>query len=250
MQLSYKQLGHGEPLVLLHGLFGAGDNWLSVAPALAERFQVFLPDLRNHGNSPHHAVMDYPLMAADVDRLLAAVGLAEASVIGHSMGGKVAMQLACDFPHRVKKLVVVDIAPRTYPPVHEDILDAMLALDLPSLKSRQQIEDALAADIPSLSLRRFLLKSVGRDDRGVFSWKMNVRGIAENYMRLAAVARRPFSGPTLFIRGGKSHYITDADELEIRRQFPAAEIRTIEAAGHWVHTDAPEDFMRLVLSFL
>jgi len=252
MQLHFKQLGCGEPMVLLHGLFGSGDNWFGVAPKLAEKFHVFAPDLRNHGHSPHHAEMDYPLMAADVEKFFAAQKIESAHVIGHSMGGKVAMQFALDFPALVKKLVVVDMAPRAYVRTHDKIFAALLALDLAAFQTRQQIEEALASEIPSLNLRRFLLKNLGRDDHGQFFWKMNLRGVAENYSRLGEVlsAQDQFDKPALFIRGGQSDYINAADELEIRRLFPAAEIQTIAAANHWVHADAPEEFVRLVLNFL
>lgn len=252
MQLHFKQLGHGEPLVLLHGLFGQSDNWFGVAPKLAEKFHVLMPDLRNHGHSPHHPEMDYPLMAADVKKFLAAQKLANAHVIGHSMGGKVAMQFGLDFPACVKKLVVVDMAPRAYKRVHDKIFAALLALDLKSFQTRQQIEDALAPEIPSLNLRRFLLKNLGRDEHGHFFWKMNLPGVAENYSRLGEVltAKHRFDGPTLFIRGGKSDYINAADEVGIRQQFPAAIIETIATANHWVHADAPGEFLSLVLDFL
>jgi len=251
MPLHFKQLGHGEPLVLLHGLFGSGDNWFGVAPKLAEKFYVFAPDLRNHGHSPHHAEMDYPLMAADVEKFFAAQKIESAHVIGHSMGGKVAMQFALDFPARVKKLVVVDMAPRAYKRAHDHIFEALLAVDLNSFQTRAEIEAALEPKIPSLNLRRFLLKNLGRDDHGKFFWKMNLRGVAENYSRLGEVLslKNHFEKPALFIRGGKSDYITTADELEIRRLFPAAEIKTIAAANHWVHADAPEEFGWLVLEF-
>ena len=252
MQLHFKQLGRGEPLVLLHGLFGSSDNWLGVAPRLAEKFHVFIPDLRNHGHSPHHAEMDYPLLAADVEKFFAAQKIESASVIGHSMGGKVAMQFALDFPARVKKLIVVDMAPRAYERRHDKIFAALLALDLKSSQTRSQMEEALAGEIPSLNLRRFLLKNLGRDEHGNFFWKMNLRGLSGNYSRLGEVlsAREPFAKPTLFIRGGKSDYIAEADVVEIHRLFPAAEIQTIATASHWVHADAPEEFVRLVLDFL
>ncbi len=252
MLLHFQPLGRGEPLVLLHGLFGSSDNWLGVAPTLAEKFHVLIPDLRNHGRSPHRAAMDYPLMAADVDRFFAAQGLESAQVIGHSMGGKVAMQFALDFPARVKKLVVVDMAPRAYAPAHAAMLAALLALDLSRFPSRLQLEAALAPEIPSLSLRRFLLKNLGRDASGRFVWKMNLRGVAENYSRLGAAlnSRTAFARPALFLRGGRSDYITAADEVEIRRLFPAAQIKTIPAASHWVHADAPQEFSRLVLDFI
>ena len=252
MQLHFKESGHGRSVILLHGLFGSGDNWFGVAPRLAEKFHLLIPDLRNHGHSPHGAEMDYELMAADVEKLFAAQKIESAFVIGHSMGGKVAMQFALDFPARVNKLVVVDMAPRAYIRVHDHIFDALLALDLGSFQIRQQIEEALAPEIPSLNLRRFLLKNLGRDGQGKFFWKMNVRGVAENYSRLGEVLslRNHFDKPALFIRGGKSDYIVAADELEIRRLFPAAAIQTIAAANHWVHAEAPEEFVRLVLDFL
>ena len=252
MPLHFKQLGHGEPLVLLHGLFGSGDNWFGVAPRLAEKFHVLIPDLRNHGHSPHHAEMDYPLMAADVERFLAAQNIESASVIGHSMGGKVAMQFALDFPARVKKLVVVDMAPRAYKRAHDHIFAALLALDLKSFQTRSEIEEALAPEIPSLNLRRFLLKNLGRDDHGKFIWKMNLRGVVENYSRLGEVLspQNQFDKPALFLRGGKSDYIRAEDGLEIRRLFPTADIQTIAAANHWVHADAPAEFIRRVLDFL
>ncbi|MDR3459945.1 MAG: alpha/beta fold hydrolase [Verrucomicrobiae bacterium] len=252
MQLHFKQLGQGEPLVLLHGLFGSADNWFGVAPKLAEKFHVFILDLRNHGQSPHDDEMDYPLMAADVEEFFAAHQLGQAAVIGHSMGGKVAMQFALDFPARVKKLIVVDMAPRAYRRVHDHIFGALLAVDLEQFQTRGEIEAVLAPEIPSLNLRRFLLKNLGRDPHGKFFWKMNVRGVAENYGRLGEVlgAGKPFAGPALFIRGGKSDYITAADEVEIRRRFPAVKIQTIATANHWVHAEAPEEFVRLVLDFL
>jgi pimeloyl-ACP methyl ester carboxylesterase len=252
MNLHFKQLGQGEPLVLLHGLFGQSDNWFGVAPKLAEKFHVFALDLRNHGHSPHHPEMDYPLMAADVDRFFAAQKIESTHVIGHSMGGKVAMQLALDFPARVKKLVVVDMAPRAYKRTHDYIFDALLALDLAAFQTRQQIEDALAPKIPSLNLRRFLLKNLGRDEQGKFVWKMNLRGVADNYLHLGKVLSEgePFTKSSLFIRGGKSDYITAHDELEIQRRFPASEIQTIPSASHWVHADSPEEFVRLSLEFL
>ena len=224
MPLHFKQLGHGEPLVLLHGLFGSGDNWFGVAPKLAEKFHVLIPDLRNHGHSPHHAEMDYPLMAADVEKFFSAQKIESAHVIGHSMGGKVAMQFALDFPARVKKLVVVDMAPRAYAPAHDKIFAALLALDLKLFQTRAEIEAALASEISSLNLRRFLLKNLSRDAHGKFVWKMNLRGVAENYSRLGEVlnAGNPFAEPTLFIRGGRSDYINAADEVAIHHQFPAA----------------------------
>lgn len=252
VQLHFKTFGRGRPVVLLHGLFGSSDNWYHITLQLAKLFQVFAVDLRNHGQSPHSDEMNYPLMAADVARFMAAQGIPSSGVIGHSMGGKTAMQLALQFPDRVDQLIVSDMAPRAYPPVYADLIAAQLALDLKSYSTRQEIEDALAPQIPGLALRRFLLKNLGRDSAGAFFWKLNLRGLADNYWQLGqpVSGSGPFLKPALFIRGGQSNYINASDEPLIRDWFPAAAIKTIPAAGHWVHADQPEEFLRLVLDFL
>jgi len=252
MNLHFKEYGQGRAVVLLHGLFGASDNWYPIATRLAEKFHVLAVDHRNHGQSPHSEEMDYPMMAADVDRFFSANGLDAAVVIGHSMGGKTAMQLALHFPHRVEKLVVADMAPRAYQPSHDKIFAALLALDLPKYQSRTQMEQSLEPEIPNPVLRRFLLKNLGRNETGGFYWKINLRDIAENYWKLRepVAGDAPFTKPALFIRGGKSKYIQPEDEALIREWFPASKIETIETAGHWVHADATEEFLRLVLQFL
>lgn len=252
MQLHFKEYGQGRPVILLHGLFGSSDNWHSIAVRLAEAFHVFAVDQRGHGQSPHSAEMDYPVMAADMDRFFAARGLDSAFVIGHSMGGKTAMQLALHFPHRVEKMIVADMAPRAYAPAHDKIFAALLALDLTKYQTRAQIEDALAPEIPNPVLRRFLLKNLGRTPTGGFFWKIALRDLAENYWRLRepVAGDAPFTRPVLFIRGGKSEYIRPEDEPLIREWFPAAQIQTIPEAGHWLHADQPEEFLRLVLNFL
>jgi esterase len=252
MQLHFREKGGGEPLVMLHGLFGSSDNWMGVAPRLAEQFHVLAPDLRNHGRSPHSSEMNYPLMANDVAEFLDARGLSEVFLVGHSMGGKTAMQFALQHPQCVRKLIVVDMAPRTYKPVHEPILAALLALDLSSFQTLKQIEDALAPSIPGLALRRFLLKNIGRNPDGTLFWKINLRGVADNYSRLnePISAEKPFGKPTLFLRGGNSNHVTKADEPLIQQLFPQVEIQTIEGASHWVHADAPEEFVQRVTNFI
>jgi len=252
LPLHFQEFGTGQSVVLLHGLFGSADNWRPIANRLAESYHVLVVDQRNHGASPHDTAMDYPRMAADVHALLLHRGILRARVIGHSMGGKTAMQLALQFPEVVEQLIVADMAPRAYAPVHEPILAALLALDLSQYQTRSQLEDALAPAIPDLFLRRFLLKNMGRDAVGGFAWKMNVRGLADNYPHLCAalVPAAPYAGPTLFLRGGRSDYVRAQDEPEIRARFPAAEIQTIAAAAHWIHADEPEEFLRRVLGFL
>jgi esterase len=252
MQLYFKKSGRGRAVILLHGLLGSADNWHPVALQLAEKFRVFALDQRNHGQSPHSDEMNFPLLAADVNEFMAARGIESAHVIGHSMGGKTAMQFALQFPARVEKLVVADMAPRQYAPAHEKIFSALLALDLKTFLARQEIEDALAPEIPSLVLRRFLLKNLGCNAAGEFFWKINLRGLAENYLQLREPisASKPFVKPALFVRGGKSNYVNSEDEPSIRELFPQAQIQTIAEAGHWIHADQPEEFLRRLLEFL
>jgi esterase len=252
MQLHFKESGQGRAVILLHGLFGSSDNWHSIALRLAESLHVFALDQRNHGQSPRSAEMNYSLMADDVNEFMTAREIEKAFVIGHSMGGKTAMQFALQFPERVEKLIVSDMAPRAYSPSHDKIFTALLALDLESFSARQQIEDALAPEILNLVLRRFLLKNLGRDANGKFFWKINLRGLAENYPKLgeAISAEKSFSKPTLFVRGGKSKYVGAKDESLIRELFPQSQIQTIVEASHWIHADKPEEFLKLVLDFL
>jgi esterase len=252
MQLHFKETGQGAAVILLHGLFGSSDNWHFIAQKLAEKFHVFALDQRGHGQSPHPDELNYALMAADVEKFFVARGLKSAAVIGHSMGGKTAMQFALQHPKRVDKLVVADMAPREYAPAHDKIFTALLALDLARFTTRQQMEDALALGIPSLMLRRFLLKNLGRNPSGEFFWKIALRQIADSYPNLRApiLHPHPFPKPALFIRGGKSEYIRAGDEPLIRELFPLAQILTVAEASHWVHADQPDEFLRLLLEFL
>jgi esterase len=252
VQLHFQEYGQGPPVVLLHGLLGSAGNWHHIASRLAEFFHVFALDQRNHGQSPHSGEMNYPLMAADVNEFMESQGIESGAIVGHSMGGKTAMQFALQFPQKVEKLVVADITPRAYAPAHEKIFAAQRALDLKSFSTRQEIEDALAPEIPALALRQFLLKNLGRNSAGEFFWKINLRGISENYSQVRAPisAPTPFTKPVLFIRGGKSSYINPEDEPRMRELFPQLQLQTIAEAGHWVHGDQPEEFLRLVLNFL
>ncbi|MEJ0089197.1 MAG: alpha/beta fold hydrolase [Limisphaerales bacterium] len=252
MQLHFKDSGQGRAVILLHGLFGASDNWHTIATRLAESFHVFAVDQRNHGQSPHSDEMNYPLMAADLAEFMESRGLETAMVLGHSMGGKTAMQFALQFPSRVEKLVVADMAPRAYAASHDKIFAALLALDLKLFSARQEIEDVLAPEIPNLALRRFLLKNLGRNSEGGFFWKIDLRGLFKNYGRLREPISpaAPFNGPTLFIRGTTSNYINPEDEPLIHELFPQAAIQDITGAGHWLHAEQPEEFSRRVLNFL
>jgi pimeloyl-ACP methyl ester carboxylesterase len=252
MQLHFQSYGHGAPLIILHGLFGSLENWHSISQNLAANFQVFSVDQRNHGRSPHAPEMTYQLMAEDLKEFTASHHLQMVNLLGHSMGGKTAMLFALTFPELVDKLVVVDIAPRAYPPYHDEILKALSSLDLRSLKSRPEMEAQLAPSIPDLAVRRFLLKNVKRDQVGNFFWQMNLPAIKANYSRLSEEIsnQHSFEKPTLFIRGERSHYIRDEDLSAIQQLFPKVEHCVIAGTGHWVHAEAPEAFLRKVREFL
>lgn len=252
MELHFRALGHGQPLIILHGLLGSLDNWFTHAKRFAETFQVFLLDLRNHGSSPHSEEFSYELMTDDLAEFFVRHQLQHTRVIGHSMGGKTAMHFALRHPRLVAKLVIVDIAPRAYAPVHKEILDALLALNLQNFQRRDEMDSALQAAIPEPAMRQFLLKNVGRSTNGGFFWKPNLAAIRKNYAGLnpALDSEQIFSGPTLFLRGDKSDYVSDDDFKSAQRFFPNSKLRTIADAGHWVHAEKPEEFFQVVLQFL
>jgi esterase len=252
MKLYFQEYGRGKPLILLHGLLGSLDNWHAVAQPLAERFHVFALDQRNHGQSPHSSTMNYPLMVEDVTEFLDAQRVEKVSFIGHSMGGKTAMQFALQFPGKVEKLLVEDITPRAYPLELKYIFTALLALDLARFRTRKEIEGALSPEILNLVLRRFLLKNLDLNPDGTFYWKINLHGLAVNYPVLVGpvTSQVAFHGPVLFIRGGRSSYISPQDEPLLRQLFPKSKINTIAEAGHWVHGETPEEFLTIALDFL
>lgn len=252
MRLFYQTIGDGPPVMILHGLFGSHDNWLGVARLLAERYKLILPDLRNHGQSPHDDAMDYELMAVDVCELIDELRLDSVALVGHSMGGKVAMNAALKWPARVSALVVVDIAPKQYEPRHAEILEAMLALRPERYDTRAQILEALAPRVPDMGVRQFLIKSLSRKDRGGYDWKLNLRAIAENYSKINAPLSQSTVWPkrALFVRGARSNYILPGDQSLIRELFPYAEILTIADADHWVHADAPKAVAEAISQFI
>lgn len=251
MKLHYQTLGDGPPVIILHGLFGSHDNWLPVARLLQDRYRLLLPDLRNHGRSPHHDEMDYDVMAGDVHELIESLRLDSVALVGHSMGGKVAMNTALKWPESVSALVVVDIAPKHYEPRHTAILDAMLSLRLEAFETRAQILEALAPGIPDIGVRQFLLKSLSRKDHGGYEWRLNLRAIAEHYSRINAQLpeSNPWGGRALFLRGARSNYILPEDESIIRAFFPHARLHTVAEADHWVHADAPQAVAKAISSF-
>jgi esterase len=252
LKLFSKITGNGHPLLILHGLFGSHENWSTIASLLSNHFQIHALDLRNHGRSSQSPNMSYPLMVEDLAEYLNDQNLASAHVLGHSMGGKVAMQLALTHPERVAKLVIVDIAPRAYAPRHREILDGLLSLNLKALQTRSQMEQALAPRIPELEVRQFLLKNAKRDEHGSFYWQMNLNAINANYPLLNAAipAAKPFGHPALLICGEASDYVLPEDVEEMRKVFPNLQSQTIAGTGHWVHAEAPKAFADAVAKWL
>ena len=252
MHLHFTTLSAGEPLIVLHGLLGSHQNLLPASRRFAEHFQVFAVDQRNHGQSPHHDEMYYDAMAGDIARFMDKHNLSTAHVLGHSMGGKTAMQLALNHPDRVRKLVVVDMSPRAYGPRFASLLSALRELRPERFKTRPEIDQALAPSIPEESLRQFLLKNLMPDGRGGYRWRIHLDAIAENYDNLREAVRgsTPFTGETLFLLGGRSDYVGEDDRSTIMRLFPQAQFESIPDAGHWVHAEKPAEFGEAVMRFL
>ncbi len=252
MELFHKEFGSGPPVVIVHGLFGFSDNWQTVAKSLADGHTVFTVDLRNHGRSPRAQEHTYAAMADDLREFLEKNWLFRAALVGHSMGGKAVMQFALSHPEMVERLAVIDMAPRKAPGGgHDDIFEALFSIDLASLSSRSEAEAILAAQVPELGVRQFLMKNLTRNAEGGFEWKMNLPVLFRDYPDiLAAVEGEPFAGPTLFVRGGNSNYIADKDWPGILKLFPAARLETVAGAGHWVHADKPTELLGLLRPFL
>jgi len=252
-ELHYTSDGEGEPLVVLHGLFGSGRNWQSHVRQFASRFRVINVDLRNHGQSFHADEMNYPAMATDVAALLQQLELESCRVLGHSMGGKVAITLAFNHPALVARLVIADIAPVSYLHHYDDLIDPILALPLDQIESRTQADHLLRPHIPEDSLRVFLMQNLVRQADG-WRWRVNWRTIQRDMEYLTGFDEMPADWrvdvPTLFIRGARSDYIGDTEIEVIRQRFGDVEIATIENAGHWLHAENPAEFSRKVLGYL
>ena len=252
-ELYYTKSGSGPALFILHGLFGSGRNWQAHTRRFAESFEVYTIDLRNHGQSFHADEMNYPSMAADVAQLIAHLGLRNCRILGHSMGGKVAMTLAIQHPALISSMIVADIAPVAYRHDYDDLIEPILALDLDRFASRTQIDHALRPSIPEDQLRAFLLQNLSREE-GAWRWRVNWQVIQKDMDYLTDFTALP-SGwvsklPSLFLRGARSDYVGSAEIDVIKRHFSNASIATIDAAGHWLHAEQPLEFSRLALEFL
>ncbi len=252
ISLNFKTYGQGNPIIILHGLFGTLDNWQTIARQLSEEYLVYLVDQRNHGRSPHTDEFDYSLLADDLKDFMESEGMSQATIVGHSMGGKTAMQFAVSYPEMVTSLIVVDIAPKAYEGGHREIFDALLAIDLGKIENRKMADEHLEKAIPDLGVRQFLLKNLTRNKEGSYQWKMNLPAIHSNYQHILdnILLDEPYTGSSLFIRGERSNYIKEADGSLIKNTFPESQIITIPNAGHWVHAEAPEALLSTVKNFM
>lgn len=254
VQLHYRTFGAGgPPVIILHGLFGSSRNWLSISKKLAEHYQVITLDLRNHGESPHVDGMSYPAMAADVFLLAESLGLDEYTLIGHSMGGKVAMQMALERPDIINRLMVLDIAPVEYRHRYGKLFTAMNDLPVDAITNRREAEERFCPDIGDINLCRFLLQNLVRTENG-FTWRINLPALENNTDSIAAFPRispaKQYAGPCLFLGGENSDFILQDHVPVIKQLFPAADVRWLDHAGHLLHAERPDAVLGEILQFI
>lgn len=251
--LHSKIIGEGKPLVILHGFLGMSDNWKTLGNQYAKNgFQVHLVDQRNHGRSFHSIDFDYEVMSEDVLRYMNQHQIEKASIIGHSMGGKTAMQVATEHPRQVEKLLVADISPKYYPPHHQAIVDALVQLNFDHINSRKEADETLAQHLNEVGIRQFLLKNLYWVEPGKLGLRFNLDILRDKMDEIGEniASSAVFNGPTLFLRGDRSEYILPNDFSGIKRHFPNADIQTVEKAGHWLHAENPKQFFEKSLHFL
>jgi pimeloyl-ACP methyl ester carboxylesterase len=251
--LHHKILGQGFPVIILHGLFGMLDNLLLMAKKLEDAgFMPILLDQRNHGRSPHTDTMDYTTMSEDVYRFMTDNWIHEAIVIGHSMGGKTALQLTARHESVVTKLIVIDIGVKKYEHGHDAVFEALFSIDIDSVTSRSDVESELLERLGDIGTVRFLMKNLTRNPEGGFQWKANLPTLFQSYENIIDAVKwdHPCQTDTLFIKGGQSRYILDEDWSEIQKYLPQAHLHTIEHAGHWLHVDAPDELFQQIIHFI
>ncbi|MVX36915.1 alpha/beta fold hydrolase [Myroides sp. LoEW2-1] len=243
----------GIPLLVIHGYFGTSDNWKTFGKQMVEQgYEVHLLDLRNHGRSFHSADWSYDYMIEDITRYMDHYNMCDAIVLGHSMGGKLAMKFAIKYPSRVEKLIVADIAPRAYPPHHQDIIEALQAVDFSVKPSRQDVDAIISERIKDVGTRMFLMKGLYWKEPGQLDFRFNLDVFAEKpeVVGEGLTGEGVYEGKTLFIRGGNSKYIQERDFEDIQTYFPQAVIETIPGVGHWLHAENPDMFYEIVSKFL
>lgn len=253
-QLNYQQLGQGEHIVLIHGLFGSLENLNMVAKTLSQHYCVTSVDVRNHGNSFHQQGMNYSDLAQDVITLLNALSIEFCHLLGHSMGGKIAMQIALSYPQRVNKLIVADIAPVEYSAHHLTIIEGLQAIDLTKVQKRKDADSQLANYVDDIGVRQFLLRNLAINEQGQFQFKCNLNNIEQGYQQIMQRNEtedgQPFNGKTLFIKGGDSDYILAKHQEAIKTLFPYAKAKIIQGTGHWLHAEKTVAFNKIVMDFL
>ena len=251
MKLYSRVLGEGQPLLIIHGLFGMSDNWQSLAKRYADYFEVHLIDQRNHGRSPHADEFSYLHLSNDLHQYIVDNQLIDVIIIGHSLGGKTAMQFAVSYPEFLSMLIIVDISPRFYPIHHDKIIEGLKMLDFSILKSRSQADAVLSEYIEEGDVRQFLLKSMYWKEKGQLDFRFNLKSISQNIANVGEALDNEAncSIPTLFIKGGNSNYINDDDEDLIFKHFTDAEIQTVDEVGHWLHAEKPQEFFEMTIRF-
>ena len=255
MELFYREYGHGMPFIILHGILGISDNWVSFGKRISQKgFRVIIPDQRNHGHSQHHNVFNYYALVDDLVELIERLGLEKPVILGHSMGGKVAMRYTLENPSITQKLIIVDTSLRTYTRFnyHRTYIDAMLSIDFEKVRTRVETEEILTAKIQEDRVRQFLLKNLYWKDKHHLGWRPNLKAIWDNIdaMYDGVFYSTVYKGDALFVRGARSDYVLDDDWPVIQRNFPNARLKTIENGSHWVHADEPERFFAMVNDFL
>ncbi|MGY8977068.1 MAG: alpha/beta fold hydrolase [Cytophagales bacterium] len=252
MKLHFKKFGSGPPLIILHGVFGSSDNWKTLANHLMITFEVYLVDQRNHGLSPHSDDLNYQVMTDDLKELLHNAQIEKCCLLGHSMGGKTAMNFAVQYPEKIMKLIIIDIAPKRYPPHHQNILQGVDSLKINEINTRKEADDLLSTTINNSGIRQFILKNLSRNPEGLFYWKINWKAIEDNIQAIGAplLSHDLFTGEVLFIRGAQSDYILNEDEPLLKKHFPNAVLMTIQKAGHWVHAEQPAQLLALINQFI
>lgn len=250
--LHAKVIGKGDPLLILHGFFGMGDNWKSLANKFSKDFQVHLIDQRNHGRSFHSDDFSYELMVSDLLQYISFHNLKNVALLGHSMGGKTVMLFATSYPKIVQKLIVADISPRYYPPHHQFILEALNAVDFSTITKRSEVNQVLSKYIDNEGIKQFLLKNVYWKEKNKLAYRFNLESLTENIEEVGVglPSFTVFEGDTLFLKGENSGYIIDDDLPLIEAHFPKAKVKTIKGAGHWLHAENPKDFYNEVITFL
>jgi pimeloyl-ACP methyl ester carboxylesterase len=251
MQLFFRESGQGQPFIILHGLMGSSDNWLPQAKLLSDQYHVYSVDQRNHGQSPHDETLNYKVLANDLKDFIQQHTLEKPIILGHSMGGKTAMNFAVSNPELIDSLIVVDIAPKYYKVHHDVIVKGLRAIPINTIKTRVEADQVLSEYVKEEDVRQFLLKNLSRKAEGGFSWKINLPVIEKSLEDIGQDLQfeGTFDGPTLFVRGANSAYVKDEDRDRIKQLFPKGTLVTMDT-GHWVQAEKPQEFVEVVRNFL